>query len=171
MQRELDQSRMSDRQRRYRDTYRQRIVGWYNGWLHVTVIYAIGFAAMTIYFQSMTDVRWYELLIVPVAFLGANFFEWFLHTHIMHRPQKNRALRAIYMRHTMMHHQFFTDDEMRFVGQHDWLVTFLPPFALVTFICISIPIAIVPGCALVILALSINLLGDFLRDALNPRLK
>ena len=32
-------------------------------------------------------------------------------------------------------------------------------------------IAIVPGCALVILVLSINLLGDFLRDALNPRLK
>ncbi|MCY3567738.1 MAG: sterol desaturase family protein [Chloroflexi bacterium] len=145
MQRELDQSRMSDRQRRYRDTYRQRIVGWYNGWLHVTVIYAIGFAAMTIYFQSMTDVRWYELLIVPVAFLGANFFEWFLHTHIMHRPQKNRALRAIYMRHTMMHHQFFTDDEMRFAGQHDWRVTFFPPFALVTFICMSIPIALVAG--------------------------
>ena len=32
-------------------------------------------------------------------------------------------------------------------------------------------IAIVPGGALVILVLSINLLGDFLRDALNPRLK
>ncbi len=32
-------------------------------------------------------------------------------------------------------------------------------------------IAIVPGCVLVILVLSINLLGDFLRDALNPRLK
>lgn len=32
-------------------------------------------------------------------------------------------------------------------------------------------IAIVPGFVLVILVLSINLLGDFLRDALNPRLK
>ncbi len=32
-------------------------------------------------------------------------------------------------------------------------------------------IAVLPGCALVILVLSINLLGDFLRDALNPRLK
>ena len=82
---------------------------------------------------------------MPVAFLGANFFEWFLHTHIMHRPQKLRALRAIYMRHTMMHHQFFTDDEMRFAGQHDWRVTFFPPFALVTFICMSVPIALVAG--------------------------
>lgn len=32
-------------------------------------------------------------------------------------------------------------------------------------------IAIMPGAALLILVLSINLLGDFLRDALNPRLK
>ncbi len=142
---ELTQSIMSERQRKYRETYRQRIVGWYNGWLHVAVIYAIGFAALTIYFQSMQTVRWYELLIVPVTFLGANFFEWFLHTYIMHRPQKSRALRAIYMRHTMMHHQFFTDDEMRFAGQHDWRVTFFPPFALVTFISMSVPIALVAG--------------------------
>ena len=49
------------------------------------------------------------------------------------------------MRHTMMHHQFFTDDEMRFAGQHDWRVTFFPPFALVTFICMSVPIALVAG--------------------------
>ena len=32
-------------------------------------------------------------------------------------------------------------------------------------------IALFPGCALVILVLSINLLGDWLRDALNPRLR
>jgi len=32
-------------------------------------------------------------------------------------------------------------------------------------------IAIMPGLALLILVLAINLLGDFLRDALNPRLK
>ena len=123
---ELANSGMSDRQRKYRETYRSRIVGWYNGWLHVAVIYIIGFSAMAIYIQSMNDIRWYELLIVPVVFVGANFFEWFLHTHIMHRPQKNRALRAIYTRHTLMHHQFFTDEEMRFRDHKDWRVTFFP---------------------------------------------
>jgi hypothetical protein len=142
---ELAHSDMTDRQRKYRETYRSRIVGWYNGWLHATVIYIIGVAAMAIYIQSMDSVRWYELLIVPVMFLGANFFEWFLHTYVMHRPQKNKALRAIYTRHTLMHHKFFTDKEMRFAGQHDWRVTFFPPYALVTFICMSVPIALVAG--------------------------
>jgi peptide/nickel transport system permease protein len=32
-------------------------------------------------------------------------------------------------------------------------------------------IAVFPGIALVVLVLSVNLLGDWLRDALNPRLR
>jgi peptide/nickel transport system permease protein len=32
-------------------------------------------------------------------------------------------------------------------------------------------ITIFPGAMLVLIALSVNLLGDWLRDALNPRLK
>ena len=142
---EILDSPMSERQRRYRETYRSRIVGWYNGWLHVATIYVIGIAAMTIYIQSMNNIRWWEWLIVPITLIGANFFEWFLHQHIMHRPQKHPALRAIYQRHTLMHHQFFTDQEMRFAGEHDWRVTFFPPFALVTFICMSVPIALIAG--------------------------
>ena len=55
----------------------------------------------------------------------------------MHRPQKSAALRAIYRRHTLMHHQFFTDTEMRFAGQTDWRVTFFPPYALVAFVLMS----------------------------------
>ena len=142
---ELTNTPMTDRQRAYRETYRSRIVGWYNGWLHVTLIYIIGFAAMNIYIQSLSDVQWFEWLIVPVVFIGANFFEWLLHRFVMHRPSKNKALRAIYERHTLMHHQFFTDEEMRFAGAHDFRVTFFPPYALATFLCMSIPAALIAG--------------------------
>ncbi len=45
---ELQDTPMSDRQRKYREIYRSRVVGWYNGWLHVAIIYAIGLAMMTI---------------------------------------------------------------------------------------------------------------------------
>jgi len=142
---ELTNSPMTDRQRSYRETYRSRIIGWYNGWLHVALIYAIGFAAMNIYIQSLSNVLWYEWLIIPVVFIGANFFERVLHRFVMHRPSKNKALRAIYERHTLMHHQFFTDEEMRFAGAQDFRVTFFPPYALATFLCMSIPIALVGG--------------------------
>ncbi len=42
---ELASTPMSDRQRRYRETYRERVAGWYNGWLHIFIIYVIGFHA------------------------------------------------------------------------------------------------------------------------------
>jgi hypothetical protein len=53
-------------------------------------------------------------------------------------------LRAIHSRHTLMHHQFFTEQEMRFADHHDWRV-FFPPYALVVFTFMSIPPAIVAG--------------------------
>ena len=48
---ELATSPMSERQRAYRATYRSRVAGWYNGWMHVLVIYSIGFTGLYIYFK------------------------------------------------------------------------------------------------------------------------
>ena len=42
---ELTDTPMTERQRDYRAEYRRRIAGWYNGWLHVLMIYTIGIAA------------------------------------------------------------------------------------------------------------------------------
>jgi hypothetical protein len=72
-------------------------------------------------------------------------FEWWIHRYIMHRPIRIRGLRPIYERHTLNHHQFFTDDEMRFRDQKDWRVTFFPPYALVVFILMSASPALILG--------------------------
>ena len=128
---ELAMTPMTERQRKYRENYRQRVAGWYNGWLHILLIYTIGFTALYVYIANLHDVRWWEFLAIPVVFMFANFFEWAVHRYVMHRPSNIPMLRAIYSRHTMMHHQFFTEQEMRFADHHDWRVTFFPPFALV----------------------------------------
>ena len=142
---ELATTEMSDRQRAFRGEYRSRIAGWYNGWLHIAVIYTIGFAAFYIYVSNISNVAWWEWLTVPIVFLICNIFEWFLHRYVMHRPLRFPGLRAIYARHTLTHHQFFTENEMRFAHQRDWRVTFFPPYALVVFILMSIPGALVLG--------------------------
>ena len=110
---EIAASPMTARQRDYRRQYRERIVGWYSGWVHVGVIYAIGLTAMYIYATNLRAVTWWEWITGPVVFLLCNTFEWFIHRNVMHRPQRFSALRAIYTRHTLMHHQFFTGNEMR----------------------------------------------------------
>lgn len=142
---ELVTSPMTTRQRDYRRQYRDRIAGWYNGGVHVLVIYTIGSAALYIYVTNLDQVTWWEWLTVPVVVVLSNIFEWFLHRHVMHRPLRLSALRAIYNRHTLMHHQFFTADEMRFADHKDWRVTVFPPYALVVFILMSIPAALVLG--------------------------
>jgi hypothetical protein len=134
---ELVQSPMSDRQRTYRQVYRERIATWYNGYLHIAIIYLIGAGAMFIYGSHLHDVLWWEWLVVPVVLLVANIFEWWIHRHVMHRPRRSKGARAIYTRHTLMHHQFFTDSEIRFAGPGDWRVTVFPPYALIVFILMS----------------------------------
>ena len=142
---ELAKTPMTERQRKYRENYRQRVAGWYNGWLHIALIYIIGFTALYVYLANLNEVRWWEYLTVPVVFMFANFFEWWIHRYVMHRPSNFPVFRAIYSRHTMMHHQFFTEQEMRFADHRDWRVTFFPPYALVVFTFMSIPPAIIFG--------------------------
>jgi len=136
---------MTERQAGFRRIYRSRIAGWYNGYVHVAVIYVIGLTALYIYTRHMGPVLWWEWLTIPVVGLLCNLFEWYLHMRIMHRPIDNRGLRAIYNRHTLNHHQFFTDREMRFRDDKDWRVTFFPPYAMVVFILMSIPAGLAAG--------------------------
>jgi len=142
---ELADSLMTRRQLDYRQIYRERVAAWYNGFLHVALIYTIGLGAMYVYAAHIHGPLWWEWLTLPVVFVLTNLFEWFIHAQVMHRPRKNKALRAIYTRHTLMHHQFFTDTEMRFAGPLDWRVTFFPPYALIVFILMSAPAALIAG--------------------------
>ena len=85
---EIANSPMNERQRTYRQVYRDRIAAWYNGYLHIAIIYAIGFCALYVYLSHLENVQWWEWLVVPVVFLASNIFEWWLHTQVMHRPRK-----------------------------------------------------------------------------------
>jgi len=136
---------MSEKQMNFRKDYRSRIAGWYNGYVHALVIYTIGLTALYIYSQHLSGVLWWEWLTIPIIVVICNMFEWFLHMHVMHRPRGNRGLRAIYIRHTLNHHQFFSDHEMRFRDQKDWRVTIFPPYAMIVFVLMVIPGALLVG--------------------------
>ena len=105
----------------------------------------MGAAAFYIYLQHIHNVTLLEWLTIPITFLFTNLFEWVVHKYVMHRPVNIKGLRAIYERHTLNHHQFFTDEEMRFRDHKDWRVTVFPPYALVVFILMSMPAGVVLG--------------------------
>jgi len=132
---------MPKRQAAFRDDFRTRIAKFYNGPLHVLMIFGIGGATIWYCVRQVQSPAWYEWLIIPASFVVGNLFEWWIHRFVMHRPIKGfgNFFMAIYTRHTLAHHQFFTDHEPTIDGLRDFRIVFFPPYALVTFILISIP--------------------------------
>lgn len=129
-------ARMSRRQQEFRADFRAKIGRLYNGWAHVALIFAIGGGAIFYFARQVGTPAWYEWLVVPVAFVVANIFEWWLHKHVMHRPI--RGFMGIYKRHTLAHHQFFTAHEYTLDDARDFRIVFFPPYALITFIVLSL---------------------------------
>ncbi len=133
----MDAGRISRRQQAFRADFRTRIAPAYSGLAHVGLITAIGVAAIWYCVRQLSDPAPAAYLIIPIAFCVANTFEWWIHRYVMHRPV--RGFMGIYKRHTLAHHQFFTDIEPCLDDARDFRITFFPPYALVAFICISIP--------------------------------
>ena len=135
---------MSERQRRFRDEYKAQIHPWYNGLVHIGVIYLVGFGSIAWFVSRMNHPTWEWLLIVPV-FVLSNMFEWWIHKYVMHRLVDVFALRAIYDRHTKQHHQYFTNNEMTVDSTREFRIIFFPWRALLSFMAFSVPFALVLG--------------------------
>ncbi len=154
-------ARISLRQQAFRAEFRARIARAYSGWVHVALIALIGAAAIWYCARQLTAPAWYEYLVIPLAFAVANGFEWWIHKYVMHRPVP--GLMGIYRRHTLAHHQFFTDVEPTFDTARDFRIVFFPPYALVAFIALSVlPAAILywlglPNAAWLLLMTNVGL--------------
>ena len=135
---------MSDRQREFRQKYQAQISPWYNGYVHISVMYAVGLAVIGWCLAHLQFATWEWLLVVPV-FVLSNGFEWWIHKFVMHRLVDRFALRAIYDRHTRQHHQYFTHQEMTVNSAREFRIVFFPWRALVTFMALGAPFALLLG--------------------------
>ena len=116
---------MTERQRKFREKYVSEISRWYNGFVHIGVMYAAGIAAIAWCVGRMQNATWEWLLVIPVAIAG-NFGEWAMHKYVMHRLIDVFALRAIYDRHTRQHHQYFTDNDVTISTVREFRIVFFP---------------------------------------------
>jgi hypothetical protein len=126
---------MSPRQAAFRAAYRAQIAPAYDGLLHVALIYAIGAATIWYAAQHIHAATWLECAVVPAVAILANIFEWFLHLKVMHRPVP--GLMGIYKRHTLAHHQFFTQEAPFHDTTRDFRIVFFPPYALIAFLVMA----------------------------------
>lgn len=116
---------MTERQKRFRESYVNQISPFYNGLVHIGVMYAAGIIAIYYCASQLNNPTWAWLTIIPVAIAG-NFVEWAMHKYVMHRLIDVFALRAIYDRHTRQHHQYFTDTDYTIDTVKEHRIVFFP---------------------------------------------
>ena len=134
-----------ERSAKFREAYRARIVGWYNGYFHAFLVFATGLSVLYVCVQHIENVSWLEWLTVPLVFLLTNWFEWDLHKNFMHQQSSIKALQIIHRYHMLNHHQYFTDEDMHFHDHRDWRITIFPPYVITILILIAIPFAALVG--------------------------
>ena len=116
---------MTERQKNFREKYVGQISPFYNGLVHIGVMYAVGISLIYYCISNLHDVTWEWMVIIPVAIAG-NFVEWAMHKYVMHRLIDVFALRAIYDRHTRQHHQYFTDTDYTIDTVKEFRIVFFP---------------------------------------------
>lgn len=116
---------MTERQKKFRDSYMNDVSPFYNGLLHIGVMYVAGISAIYYCVTQLDNPTWAWLTIIPVAIAG-NFVEWAMHKYVMHRHIDVFALRAIYDRHTRQHHQYFTDTDYTIDTVKEHRIVFFP---------------------------------------------
>ena len=123
---------MTERQRKFREQYKAAIGPYYNGLLHIAVMYGAGLGAIWWSLGRLSTPTWEWLVVIPV-FLAGNFVEWMMHRFVMHRLVDVFALRAIYDRHTRQHHQYFTDNDATIDTVREFRIVFFPWRVLAVF--------------------------------------
>jgi hypothetical protein len=114
-----------DRVADFRQKYRAEEIGpRYSGVAHflfttISCLSAIGLALSGL--DHPTPV---QFAVVPVAFLVANAGEYFGHKGPMHFP--TRGLGAVYKRHSLQHHRFFTHEAMSYESARDVKMVLFP---------------------------------------------
>ncbi len=122
---------MTERQRLFRENYRKDISPFYNGLMHIAVLYCAGIVGIAYCVTRLHGSRWEWLLMIPV-FLAGNFVEWCMHRFVMHRRVNVFGLRQIYERHTREHHQYFSDLEPTIDTTREFRIVFFPWRVLIT---------------------------------------
>ena len=116
-----------------RNAFRERRIGpHYSGPIHLATTISISVLVALASAAQLDSVQPLEWLTIPLTFLYANLSEYLGHRGPMHH--KTRFLGAVFRRHSIEHHSFFTDKAATFDSSQDYKAVLFPPILLVFFI-------------------------------------
>jgi hypothetical protein len=115
----------------FREEFRTTVPADYSGVQHGLLLLAIGVVTIGACAWFLAPpLQWYDWAMVPLVVAGWNLLEWWGHLKVLHRPGKSAFTRALYTRHALTHHRFFTQEDSDLRDARDLKIVFFPLFAL-----------------------------------------
>jgi hypothetical protein len=133
-----------ERRDRVRNASISEIPWWYNPWGHLAA--TTGVAIVTLIVSSwqlharQTPMKWTDFLVIPAVFLLANFFEWRVHKHVLHR--RRWPLQVIYDKHTPMHHMIYIENDMALRSTQEFRLVLMPAMGVLGVVIATTPFAV-----------------------------
>lgn len=119
---------------------REQVPASYRPRLHLAFTVAPGVGTLAwVLATGLRRPRPVEWLTVPVTFVAANFFEWRVHKHLLHRRWRPAAV--LYDRHTPVHHRIYREENMAMRSEREWRFVLMPAFAVGGVVALTAPIA------------------------------
>jgi hypothetical protein len=125
-----------------RDEFLARVPRWYRGEVHFAATNVLCLSILWLAWRGVSRPAWWDLVMVPVAFLYANYFEWTLHKGPLHHRTRFSIL---YDRHTLQHHASFRHDSMAIRDMRELRMVLFPLPALFVAAIVDLPLLFVVG--------------------------
>ncbi|HWB64894.1 MAG TPA: hypothetical protein VG603_15360 [Chitinophagales bacterium] len=123
---------MTERVAIFRQRFRGEYIGKnYSGVLHLWFINLWCLAGIVLCVLHIHQPLLKQWLVIPITFLYTNLFEYLGHRYPMHH--RYNPLKAVFKRHTLQHHHFFTSESMDCDTNNDFKIILFPPVLLIFF--------------------------------------
>jgi hypothetical protein len=115
---------------------------WYSPYGHLAATTGIGLVVLiaSTIFLTRTTIRWTDVLVVPAVVLLANFFEWRVHKHVLHR--RFWPFEVIYDKHTPMHHMIYVEEDMALRSKQEFRLVLIPAAGVLGIVIAAAPLAL-----------------------------
>lgn len=131
------------KQERFREEFLASVPKWYRGEAQVALLVLLPVFTIGYCWVNIENSVWWQWALMAPVLLAGNFFEWAAHRYLLHGKVKGFEL--AFWRHVGVHHHYFTHHNMLYSGHKALLAQLFPPYAVVAFILIAIPPALVVG--------------------------
>lgn len=135
-----------ERRERVRQKVLDEIPWWYSAWGHLAATTGIGLVALAVSTYELVTLgalRATDWIIVPVVCLLANFFEWRVHKHVLHR--RRWPFEVIYDKHTPMHHMIYVEEDMALRSTKEFRLVLIPAAGVLGIVLAAAPFATLVG--------------------------